>query len=180
IERLSRTDAMISVQIPSDLPLVNVDSARIEVVLQNLITNALIYGEGEVRITADKRDDVIVVSVSDNGPGIAPDELPHVFERFYRARHGRQQHSGGTGLGLAICKAFIEAHGSAIWAESSARGTTISFSLPLTAPIQVGNDASSSGAPHSSDQRESVSSTVVTRPLEMAITKPLTEEGRHI
>ena len=180
IERLSRTDATISVQIPSDLPLVNVDSARIEVVLQNLITNALIYGEGEVRITADKRDDVIVVSVSDNGPGIAPDELPHVFERFYRARHGRQQHSGGTGLGLAICKAFIEAHGSAIWAESSARGTTISFSLPLTAPIQVGNDASVSSAPHSSDQRESVSSTVVTRPLEMAITKPLTEEGRHI
>jgi len=180
IERLSRTDATISVQIPSDLPLVNVDSARIEVVLQNLITNALIYGEGEVRITAHRQVDVIVVSVSDNGPGIAADELPHVFERFYRARHGRQQHSGGTGLGLAICKAFIEAHGSAIRAESSTRGTTISFSLPLTTPIQVGNDASASGAPHSFDQRESVSPTVVTRPLEMAITKPLTEEGRHI
>jgi len=90
-----------------------------------------VYGQGEVRISAEKRDDMIVISVSDNGPGIAPDELPHVFERFYRARHGRQQHSGGTGLGLAICRAFIEAHGSAIWVESSVRGATILFSLPL-------------------------------------------------
>ena len=131
IERLSHPDVTITLRIPDDLPLVNVDSARIEVVLHNLVANALVYGESEVRITAERRDDDIVVSVSDNGPGIAPDELPHVFERFYRARHGHQQHSGGTGLGLAICKAFIEAHGSAIWAESSVQGTTISFSLPL-------------------------------------------------
>ena len=144
IERLGHPGVMIAVQIPGDLPPVNVDSGRIEVVLNNLVTNALMYGEGEVRITAGRRGDEVVVSISDNGPGIALDELPHVFERFYRARHGRQQHSGGTGLGLAICKAFIEAHGGAIWAESGARGTTISFSLPLTAPIQVGNDASTS------------------------------------
>ena len=90
-----------------------------------------------LRITAERRDDVIVVSVSDNGSGIAPDELPHVFERFYRARHGRQQHSGGTGLGLTICKAFIEAHGGVIWAESSVQGTTISFSLPLVSPTDA-------------------------------------------
>ena len=88
----------------------------------------------EVRITAERRDDTVIVSVLDNGPGIDPDELSHVFERFYRARHGRQQHSGGTGLGLAICKAFIEAHGGTIWAESSMHGTTISFSLPLVPP----------------------------------------------
>ncbi len=145
IERLSHPGVTISMYIPDDLPPVNVDRARIEVVLHNLVANALVYGEGEVRITAGRRDDGIVVSVSDNGPGIAPDELPHVFERFYRARHGRQQHSGGTGLGLTICKAFIEAHGGHIWAESSVRGTIISFSLPLTALIQVGNDASASG-----------------------------------
>ena len=87
-----------------------------------------------MRIIAERRGDTIIVSVSDNGPGIDPDELPHVFERFYRARHGRQQHSGGTGLGLTICKAFIEAHGGVIWAESSGQGTTISFSLPLVSP----------------------------------------------
>ena len=134
IERLSHPGVTISLHIPDDLPLVNVDSGRIEVVLHNLVANALGYGEGEVRITAERRGDGIVVSVSDNGPGIAPDELPHVFERFYRARHGRQQHSGGTGLGLTICKAFIEAHGGVIWAESSMRGASISFSLPLVSP----------------------------------------------
>src|SRR6266480_1384671 len=134
IERLSHPNVVISLHIPDELPLVNVDSARIEVVLHNLVANALAYGEGEVRITAERRDDGIVVSVSDNGPGIAPDELPHVFERFYRAQRGRQQHSGGTGLGLAICKAFVEAHGGVIWAESSVRGATISFSLPIVSP----------------------------------------------
>jgi signal transduction histidine kinase len=103
-------------------------------VLHNLVANALVYGEGEVHITAEKQDDVMIVAVSDNGPGIAPDELPHVFERFYRARHGRQQHSGGTGLGLTISKAFIEAHGGVIWAQSSVRGTMFSFSLPLVSP----------------------------------------------
>jgi PAS domain S-box-containing protein len=145
MEQLSHPDVMISLHISDDLPLVNVDSARIEVVLHNLVANALVYGQGEVRISAERRDDMVVVSVADNGPGIAPDDLPHVFERFYRAQHGRQQHSGGTGLGLAICKAFIEAHGSAIWAESSVRGTTISFSLPLlTTLMQVGNDANAS------------------------------------
>src|SRR5437763_1385149 len=102
IDQLNHTDIMLSLRIPDDLPLVNVDSSRIEVALRNLVANALAYGQSEVRITAGRRDDVVVVSVSDNGPGIAPDELPHVFERFYRARHGRQQRSGGTGLGLAI------------------------------------------------------------------------------
>jgi signal transduction histidine kinase len=135
VERLRRPNAVISLDIPDDLPLVNVDRARIEVVLHNLVANALIYGEGEVHISAGRRDDGIVVSVMDNGPGITPDELPHVFERFYRARHGYQQHSGGTGLGLTICKAFIEAHGSKIWAESGGRGAIISFSLPLVSPV---------------------------------------------
>ncbi len=153
IERLSHPGVTISLHIPDDLPLVNVDGGRIEVVLHNLVANALGYGEGEVRITAERRGDGIVVSVSDNGPGIAPDELPHVFERFYRARHGRQQHSGGTGLGLTICKAFIEAHGGVIWAESSMRGATISFSLPLVSPA------------------------VAAVPVDTAATEPRTEEG---
>jgi PAS domain S-box-containing protein len=134
IERLSHPGVMIAVHLPEDLPLVYVDSARIEVVLHNLVANALVYGEGEVHITAERQDDVMIVAVSDNGPGIAPDELPHVFERFYRARHGRQQHSGGTGLGLTISKAFIEAHAGVIWAQSSVLGTTFSFSLPLVSP----------------------------------------------
>ncbi len=131
IERLRRPSVLLASHIPDDLLFVNVDRARIEVVLHNLIVNALAYGDDEIHITTQRQQDKIIVSVSDNGPGIASDELPHVFERFYRARHGRQQHSGGTGLGLTICKAFIEAHGCTIWAEGGKQGTTISFSLPL-------------------------------------------------
>ncbi len=136
VERVSHPGVTISWHIPDDLPLVNVDGARLEVVLHNLVANALVYGDGEVDISAETRDDGIVIAVSDNGPGIAPDELPHVFERFYRARHSHQQHSGGTGLGLTICKAFIEAHGGTIWAESGAQeGATFLFSLPFVSPL---------------------------------------------
>ncbi len=127
------------------------------------------------------RDDVLVVAVSDNGPGIAPDELKHVFGRFYRARHGRQQHSGGTGLGLAICKAFIEAHGGAIWAESNGRGTTISFSLPLTALIQDGNDAANLAMGHANAaQSGDVSPVVAIVPGDTMAKALSTEEGRHV
>jgi PAS domain S-box-containing protein len=131
IERLNNTAAPISLHIPADLPPVDVDSARIEVVLHNLITNALVYGDGDVGVSAERQDDQVLISVTNNGSGIAPDELPHVFERFYRARDGRQRHSAGTGLGLAICRAFVEAHGSNMHVQSNAHGTTISFSLPF-------------------------------------------------
>ena len=131
ITRLNQADMTISLDFPADLPLINVDSARIEVVLQNLLSNALIYGESEVRLAVEMHQDEVFVSVTNNGPGIASDELPHIFERFYRARHGRQQHLGGTGVGLAICKAFIEAHGGVVWAESDTQSTRISFSLPM-------------------------------------------------
>ena len=142
IEQLSSPNITISTHIPDDLPLVNIDEGRIEVVLHNLVANALLYGAGVVRITADRLDSTVIVSVSDNGPGIASDDVPHIFERFYRARHGRQQHSTGTGLGLAICKAFIEAHGGSIWAESSMHGASISFSLPFVpSSTMAGNTA---------------------------------------
>jgi PAS domain S-box-containing protein len=176
IERMNHPQVKLFSHIPDNLPLVNVDSARVEVVLHNLLTNALVYGEGEVCISAERRGDVIVVSVIDNGPGIAPDEVPHVFERFYRARNGRQQHSGGTGLGLTICKAFIEAHGNAIWAESNGSGTTISFSLPLAALTQGENESSASNASHPSD----LSSAITTVPTVLAATEFSTEEKRII
>ena len=122
------------IDIPSDLPLLDVDRARVEVVLRNLLSNALVYGGDRVHVTAERQDEVVVVRVADNGPGIAAEELPHIFERFYRARLGSERRSTGTGLGLAICKAFVEAHGGAIWAESSEQGTIISFSVPIALP----------------------------------------------
>ena len=132
IERLERPGVVLTTSIPADLPLVDVDSARIEVVLHNLVSNALVYGDGEVYITAERRAGLVVVSVTDNGPGIDLEDLPHIFKRFFRAQRGRQQRSGGTGLGLTICQAFVEAHGTTIWAENGEQGTTISFSLPCS------------------------------------------------
>ncbi|HEX2909397.1 MAG TPA: ATP-binding protein [Chloroflexia bacterium] len=132
VEQASRPGVHIRVEVPPDLPLVYADQARIEVVLHNLLSNAVVYGEGEVRVRARSEQGQVIVSVWDNGPGIDPDELPHIFERFYRARRGQHKHAGGTGLGLAICKAFIDAHRGHLWVENGVEeGITISFSLPL-------------------------------------------------
>jgi PAS domain S-box-containing protein len=131
MRRLHEPIPHLTVAILPDLPSLEVDEPRIEVVLHNLLANALAYGNGAVRIAAEQSDAGIVVRVTDDGPGIAPDELPHLFERFYRTASGQQRRSGGIGLGLTICKAFVEAHGGRIWVESSAHGTTFAFSLPL-------------------------------------------------
>lgn len=122
----------VSVNVPSDINSILVDGPRIEVVLRNLVENALTYGDGGVKIQVEARDNQALIQVINSGTVIAPEELPYIFERFYRAQYGRLQQAGGTGLGLAICKAFVKAHGGNIWAESSmAGGTVISFTLPL-------------------------------------------------
>ena len=130
-QRLHEPATRLSTALPADLPLVDIDEPRIQVVLHNLLANALAYGNGSVRVSAEQCERSVVLRVADDGPGIAADELPHLFERFYRASRGQQRRSGGIGLGLAICKAFVEAHGGRIWAESSAHGATFAFSLPL-------------------------------------------------
>jgi len=135
IARLHPPIPSLTVDLAPDLPLLTVDGPRIEIVLCNLLANARIYGNGAVHVTgriedADAEDAAVIIEVSDNGPGLAPEEIAHVFERFYRAPGGRQRRADGTGLGLAICKAFVEAHDGTIWAESGAAGTTIAFTLP--------------------------------------------------
>jgi signal transduction histidine kinase len=124
----------LTVDLAPDLPPLTVDGPRIEVVLRNLLANARIYGNGAVHVAGRTADAGVLIQVSDNGPGLAPEEIAHVFERFYRAPGGQQRRADGTGLGLAICKAFVEAHDGAIWAESGADGTTITFTLPAAGP----------------------------------------------
>jgi PAS domain S-box-containing protein len=131
LRRLPEPIPDLSVAISPNLPLVEIDEPRIEVVLHNLFANAQAYGNGTIRVVAEQDGPTIVMRVSDNGPGIALEELPHLFERFYRAPRGQQRRSGGIGLGLAICKAFVEAHGGRIWVESVDRGATFAFSLPI-------------------------------------------------
>jgi len=109
------------------------DQRRIEEVVQNLLNNAVKYspvgGRIEVRLETD--DQNAMVTVRDSGIGLARDDAPHVFERFYRGQQNRRLE--GTGLGLYICHAIINAHGGQIWAESNGpgRGSTFAFSLPL-------------------------------------------------
>ena len=122
--------------IPSDLPPARVDIALMERVLQNLIENALRFtpAEGRIEITIDQIEDRLRVRVSDTGVGIAEEEIPHVFERFYRAgRRDVARTSEGAGLGLAIAKKIVELHGSTLEVASQLhRGTTFTFYPPLS------------------------------------------------
>ncbi len=115
---------------------VSIDPVRIERVLFNLATNALWHTPpgGRVDVLADRAGDQIRVRVVDTGEGIAPDDLPRVFDRFYRGDKARTRGTGGAGLGLAIARSIVEAHHGAIAVSSRrtdpARGTTIEFTLP--------------------------------------------------
>ncbi|HKZ51372.1 MAG TPA: ATP-binding protein, partial [Dehalococcoidia bacterium] len=122
-----------SVDTDGDLPQVAVDRDRIAQALRNLLDNALRYTPqgGQVGVRVMGRGMGLVVSVVDTGSGIAPQDLPRIFDRFYRADGSRARATGGSGLGLAIVKQLIEAHGGRVWAESEQdRGSAFSFSLP--------------------------------------------------
>jgi signal transduction histidine kinase len=124
----------LSVSVEKNLPEVKADPDRIGQVLANLLTNANKYSpEGaKVQLTASKVGRDIEFAVADNGPGLGPDELEHVFERFWRAQSGETQEVGGTGLGLAIAKSLVELHGGAITATSApGKGATFRFVLPI-------------------------------------------------
>jgi two-component system sensor histidine kinase BaeS len=123
----------LSATVADDMPLLEIDPMRIREVLANLIANALRYtppgGKVQVAAQCDPDERHVVVSVSDTGTGIASENLPHIFDRFYKSGN-----SPGTGLGLAIAKNLITAHGGEISAQSdglAGSGTTIKFSLPL-------------------------------------------------
>ncbi|MEI7645949.1 MAG: ATP-binding protein [Chloroflexales bacterium] len=117
----------------SDLPSILVDTDRMTQVLNNLVSNALRHTtQGEIRLSVGQQDANVVLCVSDTGSGIAPEDLPHIFDRFYRADKARQRDdSGASGLGLAIAKAIVDAHGGSISVESTlGHGTTFIIALP--------------------------------------------------
>lgn len=117
---------------------VKADVSRLEQVLDNLLSNALKFspegGVVKVQMRPDPQAGVLEVSVSDTGPGVAPEDLPHIFERFYQGRT-KVRHTAGSGLGLALVKKVVEAHGGRIWIESEkGKGATVRFILRLTKP----------------------------------------------
>jgi len=132
--KLSEKNLKVLVDLPPDAPLILADETRLREVLYNLLENAVKYSRanGEIRLQAARRGSEIVLSVSDDGIGISKDDLPRIFERFYRADKARSRELGGTGLGLAIVKHIAQLHGGRVEAESElGRGTTIRVVLPI-------------------------------------------------
>ena len=134
----AETDARgihLGTNIQGALPEIQADPDRIAQVLVNLLANAVHHTPdgGKISVSASCVDNDIVVSLTDSGPGISKDDLPHVFDRFYRTDRARDRATGGTGLGLAIARGIITAHKGSIWVESEpGLGTTFTFSLPCS------------------------------------------------
>lgn len=134
-----KKDIKLELNLAPELPRVYVDPARMEQVITNLISNALRHtpGGGTITVslttaTVPEEGKRLVVSVRDTGEGIAPEHLPNVFERFYRAGDSRSRSEGGAGLGLAIVKQMVRAHGGRVWVESQpGQGSTFYLSLPV-------------------------------------------------
>jgi signal transduction histidine kinase len=118
-----------TLDVPPDLPNVLADRSQIERVMSNLIVNAMRYTrQGEIRISAEQRGDVVTISVSDTGSGIPHEYLPHIFDKFVQVPGAA---TGGAGLGLAISRLIVEAHGGQMSVNSEiGRGSSFTFTLP--------------------------------------------------
>src|SRR5437764_2017751 len=133
-EKLGEKNLKVIVYLSQDASPIRADETRLQEVLYNLLENAVKYSRenGEIRVQAARRGYEIVLSVSDDGIGISKDDLPRIFERFYRADKARTRELGGTGLGLAIVKHIAQLHGGRVEAESEpGRGTSIRVVLPI-------------------------------------------------
>ena len=125
----------VSADLPKKLPQVNIDSRRIVQVLLNLMDNSIAHTPrgGVITIAASHMDNWVEVSVEDTGEGIPAEDLPNVFERFYRVDKSRTRATGGTGLGLAIAKSLVEAHNGKIAVESElGKGSRFTFTIPVS------------------------------------------------
>ncbi len=125
----------LSTDFGDEIPPVNIDSQRMAQVLHNLLDNAIAHTEsgGHVTVGTMRKDDWIEVAVTDTGEGIPDEDLPNIFERFYRVDKSRARATGGSGLGLTIVKRLVEAHGGSIEVRSElGEGTRFTFTLPIS------------------------------------------------
>lgn len=127
---LNKNNNRLVLRIPLELPMIEADSSRLQRVFVNLISNALKHThDGTILIKAEQENDFVKVTVKDTGCGISEDDLPHIWERYYKGKHSET----GTGLGLFICKFIVESHGGTISVESETeKGTSFTFTLPIT------------------------------------------------
>jgi signal transduction histidine kinase len=132
--KVTAKEISLSLDLPDNLPLVSIDWQRVNQVLHNLLENAVAHTHkgGTISVAAITQGDWVVVSVSDTGEGIPAEDLPHIFERFYRVDKSRARATGGSGLGLTIAKRLVEAHGGTITVQSElGKGSRFSFTLPI-------------------------------------------------
>jgi len=122
-----------AMEIPETFPRVEADIQRLNQVFSNLLDNAIKYTQsgGYIKISSKENKNDVEVCIADSGPGILPEHLPHIFERFYRVEKARSRELGGTGLGLSIVKHIIGVHGGRVWVESEpGKGSRFFFTLP--------------------------------------------------
>jgi len=132
----------MTVHTPEDLPDIVGDRARIEQVLINIVTNAIKYTPdgGQIDITSGSSDGFVWVAIKDTGIGIPEEDIPRLFDRFYRVDKARSRESGGTGLGLSIALEIIQRHGGAIDVQSAVgEGTTVTVRLPIEPKAHPGD-----------------------------------------
>ncbi|HMN31196.1 MAG TPA: ATP-binding protein [Caldilineaceae bacterium] len=132
----ARLGIALTMKLPTPLPILYADEDRLIQVLTNLLDNALKFTPrgGSVTVEAGEEGDAVWVRVSDTGVGIAPDELPYLFQQFYRGAASRPPEKQGMGLGLTLCREIIAAHGGEIAVTSSVgQGTQVTFWLPKRA-----------------------------------------------
>jgi signal transduction histidine kinase len=130
---MEEKSVQLLVQLPPQRAAVNVDRSRIRQVLHNLLANALRHtpSGGQVTIAVAQPAGRLRLTVQDTGEGIAPENLEHIFDRFYRTDPSRSRETGGSGLGLAIVKAIVEAHGGEVTASSGGVGRGTRFTIFL-------------------------------------------------
>jgi two-component system phosphate regulon sensor histidine kinase PhoR len=140
VERLrpqaKRAGVEIRIEIPAGIPRVLADGERVQQIVTNLVHNAIKFtpSGGTIQVSAEPREDDVLILVRDTGVGISAEDLPRIFERFYKVDRARS--GSGTGLGLSIAKHIVQGHGGTIWAESTEdQGSTFYFTLPAAAEL---------------------------------------------
>jgi signal transduction histidine kinase len=135
--RAESRHVLLTTILPDEDLFVRADALRVQQVLGNLVGNALKFtpADGYVTVRAVGLENDVAFHITDSGPGIGPEEIPHLFERFWQARNDKR----GVGLGLPIAKGIVDAHGGRIWCESTVgAGSTFSFTLPRVQPSTAG------------------------------------------
>ena len=135
---LKGKEQSLIMHMPDNPVWAQLDRSKVEAVLLNLIGNASKFtqNKGQIEIRLEEADSFLTIEVSDNGPGIPPQKLEHLFDSFYEIRDGSTGGTGSSGLGLAIVKSLVELHGGKVWATSTlGKGSQFYFSLPIGKPV---------------------------------------------